>query len=52
MEYAEQQETNLSLEVFLSYLNSTNKNLAYIENHDTLPPLFWAVTQSVYAHKS
>jgi hypothetical protein len=56
MEYAEQQETNLSVEVF-SYLNSNcitqyivvqtemlrNKNPAHIENHET--PLFWGCTR-------
>ena len=52
MEYAEQQENNLSLEVF-PYLNSTvdrcsnrniqNKNPVHIENHETPPPLFWAL---------
>ena len=56
MEYAEQHEINLSLEV-ISYLNSNlyyavdrwsnryvqNKNPAYIENHETLPPLLWVV---------
>ena len=60
MEYAEQQETNQSPEVF-SCLNSNcitqyivvqNKTPAYIENHEAPPPLFWAVIRSVKAREN
>jgi len=43
MEYAEQQETNRDVQ---------NKNPVYIENHETLPPLLWAVTRSVKAREN
>jgi len=29
-----------------------NKNPAYIENHETPPPLFWAVARSVKAREN
>ena len=59
MEYAEQQETNLSLgSIFLSEFqlyyavdrcsnrDVQNKNPSHIENHETPPPLFRAVPGS------
>jgi len=46
MEYAAQQKTNLSLEIF----SVQNKNLTYIENHET--PLLWALTRSEKAREN